>query len=382
MSPSKTTSQNGLRCLANALLLKPDTRQILVSLGYDAIACSLLKSRTGSIEDEFLISRIIFLATYNTTINIENLIDQHYLANTISHNIAVHAKLHNSKQKKIKQLGPMEDMALVESLKLMFNITHFCPQRNSNFSQTLSHVLSILHKREMMLHAPLDPPIAQLINTLINLPLEDSGNIGIIFPKANPHSHVENFIELLDISINRYKDEELEQLVSPLLTLIRKLYEISPLEVHRFMQERLLPTEKDRELPLGRGESVSARLIQLSTSPTAPQVRESISALLFELSDKDASTFVQNVGYGFASGFLFQHNVPIPENAFEAWSTENNKGGAKNRPSQDSGKAINPITGQLLDAETKIDVPEMSREEKEREAERLFVLFERYFMTS
>lgn len=332
-------------------------------------------------EDEFLLSRIIFFTTYGTTINIENLIDQHHLADTISHNIANHAKLYSSKQKKVKQLDPMEDTALVESLKLLFNITHFCPQRNSNFSQALPHILSILHKREIVPSTPLDPPIAQLINTLINLPLEDPGNISVLFPKANPHSHAEKFIELLDFSINKYKDEELEQLVSPLLTVIRRLNEVGPTEVHQFMQARLLPSEKDREQPVGRGESLSARLIQLSTSPMAPKVQESISAFLYELSDKDASTFVQNVGYGFASGFLFQHNVPIPENAFEAWSTENGKVNNNIRPSQDIGKAVNPITGQLLEAEAKIDVPEMSQEEKEREAERLFVLFERYLRT-
>ncbi|KAB8299012.1 hypothetical protein EYC80_001144 [Monilinia laxa] len=376
-SPSKATSRNALRCLANALLLKPDTRQTLVSLGYDAKACILLKDRAGSVDDEFLLSRIIFLTTYGTTINIENLIDQHHLADTVSHNIASHAKLHNAKQKKVKQLDPMEDMALVESLKLLFNITHFCPQRNSSFSQALPHILSILHKREIIPITPLDPPISQLINTLINLPLEDPGNISVLFPKANTHSHTEKFIELLDRSINKYKDEELEQLVSPLLTLIRKLYEIGSSEAHQYMQSQLLPTEKDREQPVGRGESLSARLIQQSKNPMAPQVRESISALLFELSDKDASTFVQNVGYGFASGFLFQHNVPVPENAFEAWSTENGNGHGKTRPSHDSGKAVNPITGQLLEAETNINVPEMSQAEKEREAERLFVLFER-----
>ncbi|KAK6604310.1 guanine nucleotide exchange factor synembryn [Botrytis cinerea] len=359
-SPSKTTSRNALRCLANALLLKPDTRQILVGSGYDERACALLKDRIASVDDEFLLSRIIFLTTYGTTINIENLIDQCHLADTISHNIANHDKLHSAKQKKTRQLDPMDNMALGESLKLLFNITHFCPQRNSNDSERTSR-----------------PPVAQLVNTLINIPLEDPENIKVLFPTGSPNLNVEKFLNLLDHSINKYKDEELEQLVSPLLTLIRKANEIGPSEVHQFMQIQLLPSDKDREQPVGRGESLSARLIQLSTSPMAPQVRESISALLFELSDKDASTFVHNLGYGFASGFLFQHNVPIPENAFEAWSTENDKGNGKARPSQDSGKAVNPITGQLLEAEEKIDMPEMSQEEKEREAERLFVLFDR-----
>jgi hypothetical protein len=101
---------------------------------------------------------------------------------------------------------------------------------------------------------------------------------------------------------------------------------------------------------------------------------------LFELSGKDARNFVQNVGYGFASGFLFQHNVPIPENALEAWSTSESEGSAA-RASQDSRnleRKVNPITGQLLEMEETVEVEEMTQEEKEREAEKLFVLFERF----
>ena len=125
------------------------------------------------------------------------------------------------------------------------------------------------------------------------------------------------------------------------------------------------------------------------------------------MSDKDAKNFVQNVGYGFASGFLFQHNVPIPENAMEAWSTS----GSDGKPSLDgrssmsssgaplqrtntigstssriagghassaggSGGAINPVTGQFFDKEKPVK-NNMTREEKEREAERLMVLFDR-----
>ena len=41
------------------------------------------------------------------------------------------------------------------------------------------------------------------------------------------------------------------------------------------------------------------------------------------------------------------------------------------------GEDINPVTGQRLAAEPENPEPEMTDEEKEREAERLFVLFER-----
>jgi hypothetical protein len=46
--------------------------------------------------------------------------------------------------------------------------------------------------------------------------------------------------------------------------------------------------------------------------------------------------------------------------------------------SGDESANINPITGQTLESEPTVEMPAMTDEEKEREAERLFVLFERY----
>ena len=186
------------------------------------------------------------------------------------------------------------------------------------------------------------------------------------FPKA-PNINVDRLSEILEKSIKPYTDKELEELVSPLLTLIRKVYENAPKDVQRHMQRHLLPSDADREKVLGRTQSLPSRLLSLSTNPVTPQLRESISSLLFELSGKDARAFVQNVGYGFASGFLFQHNVPIPENALEAWSTIDSEG-SNARASQVSKQnllagRVNPITGQLLEKETLVvEEEEMTQE--------------------
>jgi hypothetical protein len=358
------------------MLLRANTRQIFIDLGYESKACNKLKNDNR--DDEFLVSRIIFLTTYASNVDIEKLIDQHHLAENICVNLSRHAKQYVTKQKKVKELDPMEDMALVESLKLMFNLTHFCPQRSGSFSPALPHILMLLCKRPISSSKPLDPPIGTLINALINLALEQKENVQTLFPKSTPYANVDRLVEILEKSTRIYTDDDLEHLVSPLLTLVRKIYEIGPKDVQRHMQKLLLPSNEDRTQPLGRAESLSSRLLRLSTNPTTPQVRESISSLLFELSDKDARSFVQNVGYGFASGFLFQHNVPIPENALEAWSTSSGSEGSHPGASHDSHKPLNPITGQTLESEPLIDEPDMTQEEKEREAEKLFVLFERY----
>lgn len=372
-SPSKTTSRNALRCLANAMLLKPATRQMFVDLHYESKACARLKDNNR--DDEFLISRILFLATYDTNIDIEALIDQHHLADIITRNLARHAALNDEKKKKKLQADPMEEMALVETLKLLFNLSYFCPQRSQAFTPAIPHILIILGKRPVILNKPLETPFGPLINSLINLDFKDSDTMHDLFPKIDPIFNAARFVELLDLAIRSYKEDELDQQISPLLTLMRKVYDVAPTDVKSYMKMLVLPSDSDRKQPLGRTETLSSRLLRLSTSPLAPQSREGISSLLFEMSDKDARKFVQNVGYGFASGFLFQHNIPIPENALDAFST--NGGDGKSSSSMHE-KRINPITGQATEFESKFEGPEMTQAEKEREAERLMVLFDRY----
>ncbi|KAJ9151936.1 Ric8-like protein [Pleurostoma richardsiae] len=367
-SASKTTSQNALRVLANSLVLEEGTRQKFVDLGYEAEACEMLKQ--DNLDDEFLVSRVVFLTTYNTNISLTKLIDQHHLADSIVQNLARHAKRaadHSTKAGKAK-VDPMEDMALSETLKLLFNVTHFCTGRISSFTSGIPHIVTILTEHSLPPTKPLDPPFGQLVNALLNLQLEDKSVQSSLFPEAQPAAVVDRLVELLDMSTTQYSDNELEQVVTPLVGVISKMNENAPESVRVEIRKRLLPAEEDRQNVLGKGGSLASRLLRNSTNPVAPQLRDAISHLLFELSDKDASRFVENVGYGFASGFLFQNNIPVPENASGAHGTGDESHG--NRPT-------NPVTGQFLDREDLPDIPEMSQEEKEREAERLFVLFER-----
>jgi hypothetical protein len=206
------------------------------------------------------------------------------------------------------------------------------------------------------------------VNALLNLELDDRDIQSSLFPKSEPNVVTERLIQLLDLGTNSYADTELEQTVTPLVALIRRFHETAPPNVRQDMRNKLLPTDEDRKTVLGSNETLSSRLLRNSINPTAPELREAISHLLFDMSDKDVSEFVKNVGYGFASGFLFQNNLPIPESVAQAFGA----GGT-----EDGKKAVNPITGQFLDSEKYPQMAEMTEEEKMREAERLFVLFER-----
>ncbi|KAK3393711.1 guanine nucleotide exchange factor [Podospora didyma] len=350
------------------MLLKPETRQMFVDTDFEAKACSKLKN--DSRDDEFLVSRIIFLTTYGTNIDLAKLIDQHGLADTISMNLGRHVKLLSTGKTKA---DPMESMALVETLKLLFNVTRFCEGHVSSFVSAVPHLVALLVKNDVQnTRTPLDPPLGPIINALLNLPLDDKDIQASFFPKDEPQSVVMRLIDLLDLALKSYSESELEQTTTPLVCVISIAYEHAPSDVRQSIRTGLLPTEEERQNVLGEGNTLAARLLRNSTNPLAPELRNAISHLFFDISDKDASKFVKNVGYGFASGFLFQNQIPIPEAASEAFNAGSSEG--PERP-------VNPVTGQFLDAESVSDLPEMTDEEKEREAEKLFVLFERLKQT-
>lgn len=71
------------------------------------------------------------------------------------------------------------------------------------------------------------------------------------------------------------------------------------------------------------------------------------------------------MGYGNVAGFLFNKGI---------MSAPPRSSGASIPVATPAGVPINPITGI---AEVKAEPPEMTDEEKEREAEKLFVLFDR-----
>ena len=80
-----------------------------------------------------------------------------------------------------------------------------------------------------------------------------------------------------------------------------------------------------------------------------------------------ATTFAAQLGYGNASGFLQNIGQLVPPSALDS---------SADTAASSSGVNINPITG-AVDAPIATDEPPMTDAEKEREAERLFVLFER-----
>lgn len=262
----------------------------------------------------------------------------------------------------------MENMALVETCNLIFNVTN--PERTSkiplvdpsNFSDCVPRLFEIL-KNIGDRTPPLQQPKGAVVNVLVNLEPElDDATTGSLFPASNPNENAELLISLLEKSLNSYPRHQYHLMAAPLVTNIYKLYVNAPDTVKGYMQKALLPSDEERDKPLGTSSSFQSRLLKLMSAPISPVLPDAISVLLFKLSSEDAATFIYNVGYGNAAGFLMKSGISIPAGSIPA-----------------SGPVpINPITGQRIDTEPVDTGPPMTDEEKEQEAERLFVLFERY----
>ncbi|KAL8854268.1 MAG: hypothetical protein Q9221_000982 [Calogaya cf. arnoldii] len=378
-SNSLVTSREAAKCLANVLLLGSQTRQIFVDLGYPIKAAQRLKNDNR--EDELLNSRILFLLTYDTAFDFTQLFDEYQLGESINLNIIRHSKSY-SKTKRRDPPTATDTQALSETLKLLFNLSQYYPRYLSTLARSAPSILKILCRTHLATPV-LQPPVTYLVNALLNLsvhydeePHRDF-DPNPYFPRPDQYCNIDRFISILDNAVRTYTEEQLETLVTPLVTLLRKVFEFAPSHVKPHMQIALLPSNSERSQPLGQSNTLASRLLRLSNSPVAPSLRESVSSLLFELSDKDASSFVRNVGYGFASGFLMTHDLPVPASATEGWSTGQNGGDLGEKLTSVDGKEINPVTGQIREMEPEAPEEEMTEEEKEREAERLFVLFER-----
>ncbi|KAK7696455.1 hypothetical protein QCA50_001112 [Cerrena zonata] len=160
-------------------------------------------------------------------------------------------------------------------------------------------------------------------------------------------------------------DSSLDDIVAPLVILITRLCAADEASRKR-LRGWILPDDLDRTTPLESRSDLLGRCLRLLASVHHPRLKDVTGEMLYTVCDSDASTLSSYVGYGNVAGFLFNKGImsapPATANSTLAPSTT------------PSGAAIDPITGQIQRERPPL---EMTDEEKEIEAEKLFVLFDR-----
>ncbi|KKK19293.1 hypothetical protein ARAM_001132 [Aspergillus rambellii] len=354
-----------LRCVANALLLDENMRQIFADTGRGGKLAEMLKC--DSSEDEMVISRILFLSTYDTNMDFEVLINEHSLGDNVNYQILRHSKQFPKSGR--KPLSQIDELAFTDTLKLVFNVSKLFQDLSPTFSPSIPYIFKIISRIDIPFK-PLDGLLGTLLNCLSTLDLENKKgkpfDSSPLFPTFNQNCNVDKLINVLDQSVSLYSPAELETKAIPLLHSLITIHELAPEGPRKYMQWLLLPDDSDRSRPIGQSDTLSSKLLKLSTMPQ-PNLKIAISELMFVLSGKNAENLTKNIGYGFAAGLLASRGIDIPQTAGEAFATN----------AEGLDPEVNPITGQRWDAEQQDTGPPMTQEEKEREAERLFVLFER-----
>ncbi|KAI9252332.1 guanine nucleotide exchange factor [Phascolomyces articulosus] len=393
-------SREALKCLSNCILLRDNTKEFVVEHDGVAACFHLLESTTLSTESQFLTCRILFFMTVSNSDIVRQLIQldvapviENVLQSNVSKLVA-----------KEPQVGLINNEAVTnEALKLLFNLMLMDLRSTSSddkpdadeivgkrFQCCLQPILAIIFNLPIAEPMPLIPPYTHALHALMQYPYSVMADCWYKTPKLkNLHQTPEEGRAIVSTRLCDMLDGALAYLIpdgdpddldtspsspaskfnvdatlSPLILNIRIITGGEPGFIE-FFKRRLLPSEGDRNQPVNRGNSTSAQLIRLMTSTMLPQTRDAVCECLFVLCNEDAGQFTQEVGYGNAIGFLVNRGIAV-------------------EPPQDANgidptKQINPITGQYVSAEEANgpSLADMTDEEKEREAERLFVLFER-----
>ncbi|KAM6534052.1 hypothetical protein FALCPG4_006989 [Fusarium falciforme] len=338
-----------LRCLNNILVRSVSTRQVFINEGYPSKVLSSMKN--GDPNEELATANLFLFCASQPTFDLTSSFEDEGLAEIVNKNIARHAQ--SSEPLPNDPANPA-----LASLRLLSTLAVRAESQAHRFLPSLEPILDLLSKVPATVsHA--DLPASVLISCLVSIPIDQREEF--------PVSTVDKLVNLLQEAIpkadgsSKAADKEL----LPLLVVLHRLAQSKPSDARKRLAEHILPSDEDRTEALGKGESLPHRLLKLTSTTVEPELREMIVNLFFEISDKDPNKFVHHVGFGHAAGLLSSKGIQFsPEGLAQAQASS-------------ASPDINPITGQQRSAETASDLPEMTQEEKEREAERLFVLFER-----
>lgn len=370
---SEVTLNEALTIIANALVLN---RRLHATWDpHKAISKVLNESFQPGCDQLHLVLllRLLFLFTFNGL---------PYDERTIKTCLAVVAsKISQTSANDARFIDTADRQAFIECLKLTFNLLHFYSKQSVHYVQ--GYTAHDLVRIYFTLN-PADPDNVVLFqhisNCLLCLPvnawLYDSDSLSIM-------KRILEFIEKMVHPKNEQLRED--RILSPPLSLVHSIVSdlFSPQaadleDVRDYVRSRVLPSDKDRERPLGQSDSLCSYLLKVTIDPVLLTSRNIIFDIFWKVSHENPDEFVQNFGLGFASSFLASHGIAFPDSVTTDPSSASASSSSGQASSSASKPRINPITGQYMDHERHDPLQQpMTEEEKERDAERMFVLFER-----
>ncbi|CUA77175.1 Synembryn-A [Rhizoctonia solani] len=424
-------SKQAMRCIANAILLVPAGRDTLVDLDGDEFCTRVYINEGSSPEYIFLASRLLFFMVHTDGPFISRVIRQHRLPTLLGQQIE---SLGQSDT-------PFAKDALNDLLKLHFSAVSKYSKLVGHgsgsglvlgeywddiFEPTASPLIKLFHTLPSSPSDPLAGPLTYVIHALINVPVAPfahlwfpqspkpsrSSSSGTQSPRpsldkagspvegsgsGSPLSRALNLLNrkssagrksptptgnsaLRALSIlqsilalhlpgnsdpddsavrsaSKAKGVSLDEFASPVAALLTRL--VGGDEGARAkVAAVVLPPDMDRSSALEKRDDFLGRCLRLMASVYYPTLKDTVGELLFVLCGSDGQALSAAIGYGNAAGYLYNKGIMAPP------------------PASSAGDDVNPITG-TRETPSGPSLSEMTDEEKQREAEKLFVLFDR-----
>ncbi|KAJ1659964.1 hypothetical protein IWQ61_001028 [Dispira simplex] len=164
------------------------------------------------------------------------------------------------------------------------------------------------------------------------------------------------------------------------------------------MRNHWFPEDRDRSQAPETMDTPGGRMVFILAQPMPTPLSYSVGNLLYNLWNNDVTQLVNEIGYGNAAGYLYHRGITYSAENSESNTDTMGRGSINStsrppsrgsRSSTPASTSINPITGRIDDpipiASTNQDPSKewdtMTEEEKEQEAEKLMVLFDRLHRT-
>ncbi|KAJ2546940.1 hypothetical protein IWW35_004819 [Coemansia sp. RSA 1878] len=399
MSYASDICSDALTCVANAMLLKPECRAYAAEHQCIDTIVDTLGAAGNDSTVSFLCARCLFLSL-NTIECAQYCVEQHRLQDVLgqtaniflNHDDVSTSGKFSSQQvltEILKAAMGLCGYALkwihadkISSEKKLVLDDSFPPDKAVDFILLLKVALDTLDKAPLEDHH-LASSTKQAVAIVMNFStIEPQAIRDVWLPKGHMWKHVDTifglFKDIVYHVVDTFSDDNnlpsviadtyQAELTPLMLVLVRLVSEHPDVRKHLFYKVYPKDTIDFAVLPENR-PGMAAKLVRLMRSPdSGPFSVSTITGdLLLALLGNDIRQFILTVGYGNAAGYMVARHIEIPADIIE-----------QVRESSSESGAVNPVTGRYWSQEdTNQELANMTDEEKEREAERLFVLFER-----
>ncbi|XP_041818074.1 synembryn-A [Chelmon rostratus] len=273
---------------------------------------------------------------------------------------------------------------ITEILKILFNITYSSHRQepsedNAALYRHLVALLRLCLMRKCLLSDDTDELQGHTVNLLSALPLQCL-DVLLMVPLEPGSQQCQGVnmdcVHTLVLFMERRLEsgDKIKEKLTPILNLLTESCRAHR-ETRQYIRKHILPPLRDVSHRPEEGSTVKSRLIRLMTHLDT-DVKHCAADLIFVLCKENVSRFVKYTGYGNAAGLLATRGLlggqgPRTLSSDGQYSSDSDSDTEEYRQVKDR---INPVTGRV-EAEQPDPMEGMTEEEKEEEAKRLIMLF-------